>query len=656
MKKIYFLISALLPFYGLTQTPYPNNPSSGLKCWLKADAGVSGTAPMWQWDDQSGAGITGNFQPPLFDLCPPDFATNMYNYNSSVIFDINNNSWNFCGAQGLYSLNTFSGNALFDPLENSIFMVKETKLGLVEMKWEDNFTGVAYRFGVELGGTGNQRFDFVNQTTGQVSGSSTNIQNVFHMGEYTTDANTLSQYINGKLDYSMPNPGLIFNPPASNLCGLSVGSNPPNYPLWAMVNISELMIFNKKLSASENRMVESYLAIKYGLTLGNNQFNAASLNYMASDNTLVWDNHNGYHNHVIGIGRDDASTLNQLKSKGESSFNGTVDMIKIANGNFTTPSSFSNDLEYIVTGSNLGSLSNPIFQTFTHANPLTTLYARLSRSWSIQKTGNPAGNLIIEFDMSLLSGPNANSSIRLMMDDDANFTNGSAGEGTYSPLAGYSAAGGLLYFSIPYSAIPAKGYFTIGSIDLSNAPLPIRIKNFNASCNNNLKTISWTTTSETDCKYFVLSRSVDGINYSTLKTFECNASSHDNYYSCVDSVFNSEWQTTYYKIGYVEGNSGPKYQFTSVVKNCVEDPQKMTITSAYFSDNKINTRVEIPESSYYLVELVDISGKILYSHQQWFEKGSCFTEIKDKELSEGIFLLRILNSTNYCMRKIAVKR
>lgn len=658
MRSIYTTSLAIL----LTQasfsqtTPYPGTPALGLKCWLKADLGIiGGPAPITQWNDQSGAGITGDFVPSFWDICPPDFQTNLFNYNPAVAFDLSSpNNW--CGTVGLYSQNAFAGNDLFDPLENTIFMVKEMHYGLVDFKWEDNFIGNAYRIGSELSSTppGKQRFDFVNASSGQLV-SNTTIQNVFHIGTLASDANNLSIYLNGNLDASIPNPGLSFNPPVGNLNGLSIGSNPPIFPLSSDEYLSEVMVFNKKLSFSERRRVESYLAIKYGITIGNNQGSGPSLDYIASDETLIWDNHAGFHNHVIGIGKDGAagaSGLNQFISKGEASFNGTTDMLKIANGSFATPAPFDDDGTFIVVGSNLGSLTTPIYGGFLHANPSTGISAFLSRSWAIQKTGAPVGNLILEFDMALIPGPNANANIRLLLDNDLNYGNNSIGESTYAPLTGFSISGGSIYFSVPYSSIPAKGYFTLGSTDVTLAPLPITVVSFSANCNDNANLITWTTSLKDKCVSYELERSTDGINFLAIDKQICN--NNKTLFTYVDELPETKPLYTYRLKGFINGNKTETLYTT--LQPCSLTANKLAIAKLFSQNGIITADVETNEAGQYEVCLISITGFIVVKETIQLKKGLSQINLTAPDLKTGLYTLKILGNNKSDAKKIVVSQ
>lgn len=654
MRKFTFITSTLCSLLLDGQTPYPNSSALGLKCWLKADAGTIITSPptVDQWNEQSGAGITGDFFPSLWDACPPDFVSNSYNYNPTIKFELGTNAWNFCNYSGLYSANTMPGNTLFDPVENTIFMVKEPKFGIVELKWENNFMGVDYRFGVELSGN-KQRFDFVNQGAGQVNVSNTNILNKFHMGEYLTDATNLSLYLNGAYDSGIPNTGLVFNPPINDLFSLSVSCNSVNWQLYSEMNLSELLIFNKKLTITERREVESYLAIKYGLTIGNNQFAGPSLDYLATDGTPVWDSHPGFHNHILGVGRDDASGLKQYISKGESSLDGTLDMLKIANGSFAAPVNFVNDKSYVVTGSNLGSIYAPVVATFTHSNPQTVLFAHMSRIWAMQKTGTPTGNLLLEFDMSQLNGPNSNADIRLIIDNDLSFSNSSPGESTHTPQAGYAATGGYLYFSVPYTSIPSKGYFTLASADLINTPLPIRIKEFEVNCNNSIKSVSWTTSSEFACSTFTLFKSVDGNEFHEAKTYNCNGLNQDINYVYVDSLEKTKSDAMFYMLSFSTGGQAPENYYPNKMVTCNgKKPGSLEITATNNNGYYLDIQGYMPEAGAYTIDILDCTGKMIESLTEKFDKGESFYRMSLNSSCNGIYLLRIAGNGQSTSKKI----
>jgi len=89
--------------------------------------------------------------------------------------------------------------------------------------------------------------------------------------------------------------------------------------------IAEIITFSARkddadLTTERNR-IQSYLAVKYGITLG---VNGTSQDYVDSSGAVIWDQsvNSGYNYDIAGIGRDDASDLNQKQS---SSVNNATD-------------------------------------------------------------------------------------------------------------------------------------------------------------------------------------------------------------------------------------------------------------------------------------------------------------------------------------------
>lgn len=80
--------------------------------------------------------------------------------------------------------------------------------------------------------------------------------------------------------------------------------------------IAELIIYNTGLTVANRNKIESYLAIKYGVTLTQ----TTPTNYTASGGTILWNATagSGYNTNIAGIARDDGFSLSQKKSQSTS--------------------------------------------------------------------------------------------------------------------------------------------------------------------------------------------------------------------------------------------------------------------------------------------------------------------------------------------------
>ncbi|MCX7550258.1 LamG-like jellyroll fold domain-containing protein [Xanthomarina sp. F2636L] len=135
--------------------------------------------------------------------------------------------------------------------------------------------------------------------------------------------------------------------------------------------IAEVITYSAKkddanLTQERNR-IQSYLAIKYGITLG---VNGTSQDYVDSDGTVIWDQsaNNPYNYDIAGIGRDDDSDLLQKQSRsvnnaldGASRGQGilTIGMGNISNTNNLNANTELEDKEFLIWGNDGVDLDNP---------------------------------------------------------------------------------------------------------------------------------------------------------------------------------------------------------------------------------------------------------------------------------------------------------
>ncbi len=152
--------------------------------------------------------------------------------------------------------------------------------------------------------------------------------------------------------------------------------------------IAEIIIFADVPTPVQQQKTQSYLAIKYGITLDTSNNDAAIIegDYILSNEvTKAWDYtaNTAYHNNVAGIGRDDTQVLNQKQS---SSINYdaivTIGLGSIAATNSANPNTFTTDKDFLVWGNN-----NTALGATTQSGVLCATNLQLDRKWKIVETG-----------------------------------------------------------------------------------------------------------------------------------------------------------------------------------------------------------------------------------------------------------------------------
>lgn len=239
--------------------------------------------------------------------------------------------------------------------------------------------------------------------------------------------------------------------------------------------IAEVISYSsRKNDTSERRRIESYLALKYGITLG---VNGTSLNYENSNGSLVWnsDSNYGYNFDIAGIFRDDASQHNQKQSK---SINPTEVMTIGLGDIFTTNNMNTNnfvlDKNYLVWGSNGGTMTNSGTPINVDLGPttITTITEVVNRRWKIVETGGDVATTRVSIPTaSFVSGlpplGPTDAYVMVIADDDA-FT--SSLETVFMTTSGLNQT--LLY------DFDGTRYFTFGVAHRATNPLHISLDGF----------------------------------------------------------------------------------------------------------------------------------------------------------------------------------
>jgi hypothetical protein len=430
---------------------------------------------------------------------------------------------------------------------------------------------------------------------------------------------------------------------------LNIGANDLGNPLYCNVDIAEVMTFNKKLTGADLRRVESYLAIKYGITLGNNRGTGAEVIYMASDGMQIWNSKTAYHNYVIGIGRDNAagaSGLNKLKSTSTSSLNGSTDILTIANGtSLSSPSSFGTNNSFFISGTNALTLAS------TAASLLDLpagIARRLERVWQGQETGT-VGTLRLEFNMSTVPGvagvPGANdlANVRLLVDADGVFSSGAT---IISPST-FNNTTDLVEFQVDFTA-GTGFYYTIGSIDAINAPLPVELISYEVKCDQEKVLVSWSTASESNNDYFTVSRSGDDMLFTPIKTIQgANNSNETKQYFVEDA--NPINGRAYYKLSQTDLDGTSEHLGIKSVE-CKDNG-----FGVYFNAQNNELHLNTETEGEMVFNLFDASGRKIHSATLWVNQGSNKVNLGKLNLASGMYLFHLSTTEHRESHKIYIR-
>ncbi|WP_460219631.1 LamG-like jellyroll fold domain-containing protein [Psychroserpens sp. MEBiC05023] len=205
--------------------------------------------------------------------------------------------------------------------------------------------------------------------------------------------------------------------------------------------VAEIIVYNRALTALERQRVETYMAIKYGITLGYNDeyyrwenspnhtttfgYSGTSNDYVLSNNSYAWvgSNNAGFGYNVFGIARDDDSGLLQLKSKSvhvaEITKETSVLTMEDESGSIT------NDRDYLLVGNNGSDI-----ELKTSGVP-ERVYSTIGRVWKARESSNDVGTIKLDFDLSQWS-ISGMSDLELIVSNNSDLSNYKNITGTYN--------------------------------------------------------------------------------------------------------------------------------------------------------------------------------------------------------------------------------
>ncbi len=400
----------------------PGDATETVLLWLRADSSVveDGTN-VYGWGDWSGNGTHANLGET------PTLTSNAVNGYNAITFD---GVDDYLDAGDVLDLTPSTDEwSVF-----SVFNVGVGNTGTIISRAGPTDVDRQYQFGV----TGNNYFQIIGGG-GTQQGTAT-VTGQWNIGSSVVSSTDVDSWAAGASDVSN---GTIGTDTETENVIIGARDNGTGFPLDG--DLAEVIMFYGAVSDSKRRDIETYLAIKYGITL-----NIGTQDYTVNGSS-IFDNTNfsAYNNDIAGIGRDDSQSLNQTTSKSSS-------------GNIVEMSNASSlgDGDFMVWGSNGGAT------TTTTANVPAGISNRLTRIWRVSET-NDVGTVDISFDLTTL-GLSGRIYNLITAGSGASMPTGLS-SGTVSTEGVVSSVNGRDYVTFSGVTINDQEYFTLA---VSDAPAP----------------------------------------------------------------------------------------------------------------------------------------------------------------------------------------
>jgi len=412
-------------------------------------------------------------------------------------------------------------------------------------------------------------------------------------------------------------------------------------------HVYELIIYNSVLSATEIAKIESYLETKYGVVDGSN-------NYVSSTGSSTYDV-TSYDNDIIGIGKECYFHQKQSESVDDSV---KVYVSALAASNAANGGSVTNDISYLMLGHDGGLLkgtptSNAEVPAPGTGNHLTanvyTVNSRLAREWKVTNT-NFEDNYSIKLTVVDQTHISSFSDLCLLVDDDGTFT---AGCEVYSDLDGITFTNGSIIIGGVSKDIIAKGatkFVTLGT-KKPTSTLPVELFKFDVVKKEGYNLVSWITGAEINSAYFEVEKSVDGVNWETVKTVKAagNSTSKINY-SMIDDELCAE--KCYYRLNQVDIDGANEYSEVKVVASSNESTTDLKLYPVPVT-GVATVKFVANSTSMFILDIVSVTGAKVYEANVVCVEGENIFEINTSAYAPGMYYLMVRELGGELVNKIS---
>lgn len=399
--------------------------------------------------------------------------------------------------------------------------------------------------------------------------------------------------------------------PMPQMCAIGTQPSTPTAAYDGVM--SEVVVYDNVLSAADRNRVESYLAIKYGVTLDQ----SVGQNYVLSDGTIVWDAGvvpAGYDNDIAGISRDDASAQLQKQSK---SINPgsvvTIGLGPIAATNSANTANFGADGQTLVWSNDRAAMNWVIPET-----PVG-LSMKLEREWYVEENNGDVGTVTIEVNNADLP-PVAGSIVHLLVDADGDFSSGAL----ISPMTLNGAV-----WTVDEN-LPNDYYF---SFAINPVPLPVELTQFHATPVKSIVKLDWVTATEINNDFFTVERSINGLDWEEVLERKGQGNSQTtSIYTDYDEAPHAG--LSYYRLKQTDLNG--KFDYSDVRK-VMFDANELRV---YPNPAKEQIFVEGNWNSLDELEVYDMSGRRLMSQINISVLSTSRVSMDISKLSRGVYTIK----------------
>ncbi len=390
-------------------------------------------------------------------------------------------------------------------------------------------------------------------------------------------------------------------------------------------DIAEIIVYDRSINGAERGRIFSYLAMKYGITIGTDLVSSAG--------ATVWNAaaNSTYNNSVFGLSRDNgASGSGLLVTQSNSIETGSGDGTgQNAQGNIvlSNPTSLD-DLDFLQMGHDNGALTESISPDVPVA---VAGSRRIAREWKVQHTGNVGTfDMTMNFSGLTISGTGP-IQFRLMVDEDGD---GDFTTGTIRYYTPFSFGGGII--NLTGVTLNNNEVFTFIT-QAAGVLLPVTWKNFSAKQINNDVRLDWKVENNANASHYEIEHSSDGTNFTRVATVS-NTIADVTYEFLHRGVLSG---AHFYRIRQFDFDG--KNTYSKIVSVTIKTPDFITyVLNNPILNSSADVVIKAAKPGTALVELWSANGAKLSTKQQVITPGSTIVPVDMRAAQPGNYLIRLI--------------
>ena len=419
--------------------------------------------------------------------------------------------------------------------------------------------------------------------------------------------------LNGKDNYS----GIIANSDITSGGCLAIGAEQDGVNTGYVNSqdfegdYSEVIVYNIILNSAQKNIVNNYLSAKYKIEIS------------AKDKYI--NTSDDYFKEVIGVGTE--SDGSQRESHGSGGL-----WLKQA-------TNFGNG-DYLFIGHN--QVNSQLYTPAEDAGlSAIGIEQRWGRDWYFDITD--AGSAIttdltfdfVEAGMGSPTAPDGTTSNYKLL-----YRSGTSGNWK---IVGSATSKNPTQVIFSNQSLPdVDGYYTLGTINASNSPLPVELITFEANAQNNKVLLNWRTATELNNDYFEIQHSIDNTNWKVLGNMAGNGTTnivHD--YSYTHQKPNNG--INYYRLKQIDFDG--KFSFSNIVTANIANSDDIKIFPN--PTNGLVNIINIGTGS--RVELIDMNSRIVSTEIKYVNNSAV---LNLEPLSSSIYYIRVISENDVKVFKV----